>query len=53
MKYLFHFVAAMLFGWPLLIAGYVYRSAQLGFQAGAFLHDRHEEAALKAFGDGA
>jgi hypothetical protein len=47
MKYLIHFLVFFCIGWPSLIAGYLWAAIASGWSAGKFMHDRHEDAAIK------
>jgi hypothetical protein len=49
MKYAINIVAMTLFGWPALIAGYIWRAVVSGFETGTFLHEKHEDAAIDKF----
>jgi hypothetical protein len=49
MKYAINVMAVVLFGWPAMIAGYVWRAIVLGFETGTFIYERHETAAIDKF----
>ena len=49
MKYVINIMAVTLFGWPALIVGYICRTIVSGFEAGTFIYERHEDAAIDKF----
>ena len=49
MKYVINIMAVVLFGWPALIVGYIWRVIVSGFTAGTFIYGRHEDAAIDKF----
>ena len=49
MKYVIHIMAVVLFGWPALIVGYIWKTIVSGFKSGTFICKRHETAAINKF----
>ena len=49
MKYVISIMAVVLFGWPALIVGYIWKTIVSGFEAGTFICERHEDAAIDKF----
>ncbi len=49
MKYVINNITTVLFGYPALIAGYLWRQIYIGFDLGIHVYDQHEQACMERF----